>query len=248
MHGWYKAKHPASYYGGNVPDESGSDGKPKELIKALEQAAKDPDINLSDYDQWDRDDIDGDGVYDEKDGIIDHIMIVHSGPGEEAGGGKLGTDAIWSHRWSLDFDDKGEPYTIPGTDSGLDQFDGKLAAIDYTVQPEDGAAGVFSHEFGHDLGLPDEYDTEYSGKGEPVSFWSIMSSGSWAGIVPGTEPTGFDPYMKEMLQQLHGGNWQTGNEINASEFKGETSELIDEASTKGTNNDAIKVKLLTNQL
>lgn len=39
-----------------------------------------------------------------------------------------------------DFDDKGEPYTIPGTDSGLDQFDGKLAAIDYTVQPEDGAA------------------------------------------------------------------------------------------------------------
>lgn len=74
----------ASYYGGNVPDESGSDGKPKELIKeALEQAAKDPDINLSDYDQWDRDDIDGDGVYDEKDGIIDHIMIVHSGPGEE---------------------------------------------------------------------------------------------------------------------------------------------------------------------
>ncbi|UTI85986.1 immune inhibitor A [Mammaliicoccus sciuri] len=35
VHGWYKAKHPASYYGGNVPDESGSDGKPKELIKEV---------------------------------------------------------------------------------------------------------------------------------------------------------------------------------------------------------------------
>ncbi|MEB8069015.1 immune inhibitor A domain-containing protein [Mammaliicoccus fleurettii] len=244
VHGWYKAKHDASYYGGNVPDDSGSDGNPKELIKeALEQAAKDSTINLSDYDQWDRDDIDGDGVYDEKDGIVDHIMIVHSGPGEEAGGGKLGTDAIWSHRWSLDFDEQGEPYTIPGTDSGLDQFDGKLAAIDYTVQPEDGAAGVFSHEYGHDLGLPDEYDTEYSGKGEPVSFWSIMSSGSWAGAIPGTEPTGFDPYMKEMLQQQHGGNWQTGNELDATEFNGETSELIDEATTKGTNSDALKVNL-----
>nr|WP_263314607.1 immune inhibitor A [Mammaliicoccus sp. Marseille-Q6498] len=244
VHGWYKAKHPAKYYGGNVPDAGGSDGKPKELIKeALEQAAKDPNINLNDYDQWDRDDIDGDGVYNEKDGIIDHLMIVHSGVGEEAGGGKLGTDAIWSHRWSLDFDQKGEPYTIPGTDSGLDQFGGKLAAIDYTVQPEDGAAGVFAHEYGHDLGLPDEYDTKYTGKGEPVSFWSIMSSGSWAGAIPGTEPTGFDPYMKEMLQQKHGGNWQTGTEIDSNQFKGNTSELIDEAATKGTNNDAIKVKL-----
>ncbi|MCZ8486632.1 immune inhibitor A [Vibrio lentus] len=34
--------------------------------------------------------------------------------------------------------------------------------------------------YGHDLG-PDEYDTQYTGKGEPVSYWSIMSSGSWAG-------------------------------------------------------------------
>lgn len=244
VHGWYTAKHPASYYGGNVPDEDGSDGKPKELIKeALEHASKDESLNLSEYDQWDRDDLDGDGVYNEKDGIIDHIMIVHAGSGEEAGGGKLGTDAIWSHRWSLDLDEDGSPYTIPGTESGIDNFDGKLAAIDYTVQPEDGAAGVFSHEYGHDLGLPDEYDTKYTGKGEPVSFWSIMSSGSWAGKVPGTEPTGFGAYMKEMLQEQHGGNWQTGTEIEASEFKGSTTELIDESSTKGTNNDVIKVNL-----
>ncbi len=37
------------------------------------------------------------------------------------------------------------------------------------------------HEFGHDLGLPDEYDTQYTGQGEPVQAWSIMSGGSWAG-------------------------------------------------------------------
>ncbi|TDM03616.1 immune inhibitor A domain-containing protein [Macrococcus carouselicus] len=245
VHGWYTADHPAAYYGGNYPDADGSDIRPKELIKeALEKAAKDPSLNMADYDQWDRYDLDGDGVLNEKDGIVDHVMIIHSGPGEDAGGGRLGPDAIWSHRWSLDFTAQGEPHTIPGTASGQDRFGGKLAVIDYTIQPEDGATGVFAHEFGHDLGLPDEYDTIYSGKGEPVSFWSIMSSGSWAGKIPGTEPTGFDAYMKELLQNYHGGNWQTGSEIDIKDVTSAPAIFtLDEASSKGTNDDAVKITL-----
>jgi immune inhibitor A len=38
--------------------------------------------------------------------------------------------------------------------------------------------------------------------------WSIMSSGSWAGTVPGTEPTGISPYSRQIMQALYGGNWQ----------------------------------------
>jgi immune inhibitor A len=36
--------------------------------------------------------------------------------------------------------------------------------------------GVFAHEYGHDLGLPDLYD--YYGT-NAVGFWSLMGSGSW---------------------------------------------------------------------
>ena len=50
---------------------------------------------------------------------------------------------------------------------------------DYTVQPENGGLGVFAHEYGHDLGLPDHYDT--AGGSNGTGFWTIMSSGSYLG-------------------------------------------------------------------
>lgn len=237
--GWYTADHPAAYYGGNVPAPDGNDKAARSLVfEALTKAGQDPTIDLSEYDAWDRDDYDGDGVFNEPDGIIDHLMVVHAGVGEEAGGGKLGGDAIWSHRSSLGL------VAVPGGKSTSDRFGGLLGASDYTIEPEDGAGGVFAHEYGHDLGLPDEYDTQYTGTGEPVSYWSIMSSGSWAGKVPGTEPTGFSPYAKELLQAGHGGNWLTGTTLNEKDITSAgTTVLIDENVTKGTNNDTVRVDL-----
>jgi immune inhibitor A len=239
--GWYTADHPAAYYGGNVPAPDGNDARPRTLVyEALKKAAADPNINLGDYDKWDRDDLDGDGIHAEADGVIDHLMVIHAGVGEEAGGGSLGGDAIWSHRWNL-----GGYVLIPGEVSDSNNFGGnRLTALDYTIEPEDGAAGVFAHEFGHDLGLPDEYDTVYSGAGEAVAYWSIMSAGSWAGKVPGTEPTGFSPYAKEMLQNIHGGNWLSGTTLHADQItKAGTTVLLDEGVTKGTNNDAVRIDL-----
>ncbi|WP_186578631.1 immune inhibitor A domain-containing protein [Aquibacillus kalidii] len=238
--GWYTAEHPAAYYGGNYPGPDDSDHRARELVyEALTKAGEDPNVDLSEYDIWDRDDYDGDGVYNEPDGIIDHLMVIHAGVGEEAGGGSLGADAIWSHRWNL-----GGLTAVPGGTSTSDRFGGKLAAYDYTIEPEDGAAGVFAHEYGHDLGLPDEYDTQYTGEGEAVSYWSLMSSGSWAGDIPGTEPSGFSAYAKEMLQADHGGNWLSGTTLKADDITSEgISILLDEAVTKGINNDAVRIDL-----
>jgi immune inhibitor A len=51
---------------------------------------------------------------------------------------------------------------------------------DYTIQPENGGLGVFAHEYGHDLGLPDHYDTTNAATNS-VANWSIMASGSYLG-------------------------------------------------------------------
>ena len=63
-----------------------------------------------------------------------------------------------------------------------------MKVSNYIVQPEDSGVGVFAHEYGHDLGLPDLYDT--SGAGDSaVDFWDLMTSGSHRGPIFQSLPT-----------------------------------------------------------
>ena len=74
---------------------------------------------------------------------------------------------------------------------------------DYTTEPENGGLGVFAHEFGHDLGLPDLYDT--AGGDNGTGFWTVMSAGSWlnrGGDSIGTLPDYMDPWSKLFLGWL----------------------------------------------
>ncbi|WNR47057.1 immune inhibitor A domain-containing protein [Paenibacillus roseipurpureus] len=212
---------------------------PRDLVKDALKAAAANGINLADYDKFDLYDLDGDGDLNEPDGLVDHLMIIHAGSGQEAGGGQLGDNAIWSHRWTLN-----GVYPVPGTTAAVDYWGGSMAAYDYTIQPEDGAVGVFAHEFGHDLGLPDEYDTQYSGNGEPIASWSIMSGGSWNGNIAGTTPSSFSPQNKEFFQKTMGGNWAKITEIDAADITNVgTSTLIDQSVTKSKNPGIVKVNL-----
>ncbi|MGI8515023.1 MAG: immune inhibitor A domain-containing protein [Acidimicrobiia bacterium] len=112
------------------------------------------------FDIWDRYDWDGDGNFDEPDGYIDHMQAVHAGVGEETGGGLQGEDAIWSYRWYTFFGLIGVVGPSNGPlFGGFEIGDTDVWVGDYTIQPENGGLGVFAHEYAHDLGLPDAYDT-----------------------------------------------------------------------------------------
>ncbi|MFI6261668.1 immune inhibitor A domain-containing protein [Micromonospora sp. NPDC051006] len=159
---------------------------------------------LAQFDQWDRYDFDGDGDFNEPDGYIDHFQAVHAGEGEEAGGGAQGEDAIWSHRWGAFTNLEGVAGPAGNLSGGVQIGDTGLWIRDYTTEPENGGLGVFAHEYGHDLGLPDLYDT--AGGDNGVGFWSLMSSGSW--LSHGTDDIGstpgyMDPWSKLFLGWLN---------------------------------------------
>ena len=62
--------------------------------------------------------------------------------------------------------------------------------------------GVFCHEFGHALGLPDFYCTDYSySNDDPFGFWSIMDSGSYLDDYC-RAPAGYNAYEKSYMGWL----------------------------------------------
>ncbi len=172
-------------YAGNAPNTHSHYGTGYTYVRDLVVWAinqVDPTVDFSNYDN------DGDGY-------VDGVVLIHAEPGEETSG----VDGhIWSHRWSLTF-----PMTVDG-----------VSVYDYSMQPEykyspgDSTIGVFAHEFGHLLGLPDLYDTSYNTKG--VGKWSLMSGGSWNGPSgsSGARPAPLLAWEKDLL------GWISINGIN----------------------------------
>ena len=202
---------------------------------------------LTTFDEWDRYDYDGDGNFNERDGYIDHFQIVHAGGDQAAGDPQQGTDAIWSHRWYVNT--PGIGFIGPVVDGNFIPFGGYQigGAIpsspviggpnltfptnptgiwvgDYTIQPENGGLGVFAHEYGHDLGLPDLYDTSGNTCGSTcensTGFWTLMSSGANIGDGGpngiGDAPTDLGAWEKFQLGWL---NYEVGFAGRKSEHK-----------------------------
>ncbi|MEU0521666.1 immune inhibitor A domain-containing protein [Streptosporangium sp. NPDC006007] len=181
---WTKVPHSEAYYGARacgkeVQDMSGHPANPLgpgqlavDAVNAL--AAADPRFPWADYDVEDVADADGDGDFAEPDGVVDHLVLVHAGKDKSSDGGAEGPYAIWAHSSAV-----AGGYKVPGTG---------VKISNYIVQPEDSGVGVFAHEYGHDLGLPDLYDTTGAAS-SAVDFWDLMSSGSHSGPLFQSMPT-----------------------------------------------------------
>lgn len=134
----------------------------------------DPLVNFADFDE-------------NGDGIVDAIFFVHAGPGAEETGDP---GMIWSHQWQLSNTGTGCPGAYQSADG---------VAVDYySMEPERLlspavriSCGVFVHEFGHQLNLPDLYDRDYSTNG--LGLFCLMAAGSWGQATtsdpPGSSPT-----------------------------------------------------------
>ncbi len=168
---WRRAPRPYSYY---VGDNYGTGRYPNNSQRLVEDIIEivDEDVDFSEYDN------DGDG-------IVDALAFVHAGPGaEEFGRNEVGAQYIWSHKWSI---------------WNGEQYDG-VEVQDYNMNPQSGTIGVFCHEFGHSLGLPDLYDIDYSSVG--VGEYALMGSGGWnarPGDPPGTSPAHMIGWSKHEL-------------------------------------------------
>lgn len=152
-----KASGKLADYGGNV---SGGDKNPDGLL-AEALRALDSQVNYKQYDN------DGDGY-------VDNVFFFYAGYSEAEG---ASSEAIWPHEWSLQVN-----YSSMVLD-GV-RFDSYACASELTGTKGSNITGIGSccHEFGHALGLPDFYDTNYGTNGQaeytPDTF-SVMDSGCY---------------------------------------------------------------------
>ncbi|MCI6161163.1 MAG: M6 family metalloprotease domain-containing protein [Prevotella sp.] len=156
------------YYGKNIGK---NDAHPGQMVAEACKAADSLGVDFSQYD-WDND------------GEVDQVFVLYAGRNEATGGGK---NTVWPHEFQLKYSDYGEALTL-----------GTVTVNTYACSSELGISGIdgigtICHEFTHCLGLPDMYDTNYTGNFGMNEF-DLMDAGSYNGN--GFVPAGYSSYEK----------------------------------------------------
>jgi len=171
--GWYRAGYAHQVYNGLYDVGEPISLTPADLVR---EAVQDADAAGVDFSQFDN----GDGTM--------NVIVIHAGSGYEESGDKT---EIHSHM------------SVYPDQSAI--YNHNMHVRYYTVQPEESAGnhsmsgiGVFCHEWGHTLGLPDLYDTDYSSMG--LGKWSLMASGNYNGA--SKSPAHMDAWCKKYLSWI----------------------------------------------
>lgn len=155
VHDWIRVDSADAYY------EGMDNGEPPYLGRLLKEVLDraDQDVNFRIYDR-------------NSDGFVDVVAFV-----QPQSGGECGNANIWSMRWSYG--------PAIGDNTAVYRTNDGVSISDFVIQPALGCdglpeeIGVFAHELGHAVGLPDLYSTSNPATNAGIGSWGLMGSGSW---------------------------------------------------------------------
>lgn len=169
VYGPVKLSHDAAYF-----KEMGGPNMAELIHESITSLHESGELDLSNYDL-------------DEDGIVDTVFFYYAGYGSA----DSETETIWPHQYdyrylgnktlgsSLKLDGKSVgPYACANELKGINPQTGKRPWKDGSDPWVEGI-GVFVHEYGHVLGLPDLYDVQYSDEAVTPGKWDVMCEGSY---------------------------------------------------------------------
>ena len=187
-----------AYYGADEGDDT--DANIQDFVYDAIRAANDS-VDFSNYDLDD-------------DGYVDNVYFIYAGYGQASG---APSNTIWPHRWAY----WASNLIVDGKRIWDYSTSNELLGTSGTTRT---SIGVICHEFGHVCGLPDFYDTDYSGSGGNcggLGGYDEMAGGSWND--GGRRPPIFNAWSRMYLR------WATPVELTGTQ-----SVTLDPAYTHNT--------------
>ena len=182
--GPYTLTQPRAYYGANTGADN-HDTNPRQMITDACAAAQAAGVNFMQY-------VDSPG------NIIASVFVVYAGGNEADYSGPA--ESVWPH----------QSYFATNTQFGGANMNAYACVSELANYGTKGypllkmtPIGTFCHEYGHTLGLPDFYDTDYEENGQSVGLgsFSIMSAGNYNGptSASGTVPAAYTSVERDLL-------------------------------------------------
>lgn len=170
---WISLTQSEAYYTGGFQGLTPPYSRTGELIGEI-LVALDSSV---DFGIFDNDGPDGVPNSGDDDGFVDVLIVVQPTAGAECGN----FSHMWSHSWNYSNwpASGGQPFSTGDPASG----GGVIKVEDYIIGPSISCSGgmieigLFCHELGHALGLPDLYDPNGGSVG--IGNWGLMGTGNW---------------------------------------------------------------------
>lgn len=181
---WVEDEETGEWYQDEGSDSLATDA----VVEACRLANQQFTINWADYDS-------------DNDGYVDFVYVIYAGKGQADGGT---SETIWPHNWEVS---SARAYGNCTYTASQCKVGGKTIE-NYAMSGEMsgnslGGIGTLCHEFGHVMGLPDLYDTDYGDNYNNCltpNDWDIMDGGSYNG--DGHCPPNYDPWEKDFFGWL----------------------------------------------